>query len=366
MIMTTIKDIFCDFGPEYIQRFGERMPADHRKVIDAIINCRSGHYGASIYQCTQCGKNHVVYRCCGNRHCPNCQHHKSRQWLQTQLDRQLPGHHFMITFTVPEKLRRFIRTHQRIGYEAMFAASSQTIKKLATDPKYIGADLPGFFGVLHTWGRQLPYHPHIHYIVPGGALSKTDGKWYCSRVDFFVPVKAMSKIFKAKFRDLINDSGLYPQIDSDVWAQNWIVNCQAVGAGQHSIKYLAHYVFKVAISNSRIVKIEDRKAFFKYRKPKSNRWRTMAVDVMEFMRRFLQHVLPTGFMKVRYYGLLHPGCSVPLQKVAALIELAFGFEITAPNIVLEPPEPMLCTSCSATLVLRASVLPFRYAIARPG
>ena len=364
--MTTIKDIFTTFGPEYIQRFGDRMPADHRKVIDAIINCRTGHYGASIYQCTQCGKSHVVYRCCGNRHCPNCQHHKTRQWLQTQLDRRLPGHHFMLTFTVPENLRRFIRSHKRLGYAAMFAASSQTIKKLAADPKYIGADMPGFFGVLHTWGRQMPYHPHIHYIVPGGALSKSDGKWYCSRIDFFLPVKAMSKIFKAKFRDIIKSSGLYPLIDSDVWKQNWVVNCQAIGAGEHSIKYLAPYVFKVAISNSRIVKLDDRRVFFKYRKHQSNRWRTMSLEVIEFMRRFLQHVLPTGFMKVRYYGFLHPGCSIPLQKVVSLIELAFGFEITVLKIVLQPPEPMICSSCSATLVLRASVLPFRYAIARPG
>ena len=364
--MTTIKDIFTTYGPEYIQRFESRMPADHRKVIDAIINCRSGHYGASIYQCSKCGKNHVVYRCCGNRHCPNCQHHKTRQWLQTQLDRQLPGHHFMITFTVPEKLRRFIRTHQRLGYAALFAASSQTIKKLAADPKYIGADLPGFFGVLHTWGRQLPYHPHIHYIVPGGAVSKTDGKWYCSRIDFFLPVKAMSKIFRAKFRDFIKNNGLYHQVDPDVWNQDWIVNCQAVGAGQHSLKYLANYVFKVAISNSRIVKIQNRTVFFKYRKSKSNRWRTMSVEVMEFMRRFLQHVLPTGLMKIRYYGFLHPASSVKLDKIAVLVELAFGFEITTPKIVLKPPEPMTCKRCNATLILRTSMLPFRFPNPRPG
>lgn len=272
----------------------------------------------------------------------------------------------MLTFTVPEKLRRFIRTHQRLGYAAMFAASSQTIKKLAPDPKYIAADTPGFFGVLHTWGRQMPYHPHIHYVVPGGAFSKTDGNWHCSRIDFFLPVKAMSKIFKAKFRDMMTKSGLYPQIDSDVWNQDWIVNCQAVGAGQHSLKYLAPYVFKVAISNSRIVKVENRQVFFKYRKPKSRRWRTMNLGVIEFMRRFLQHVLPTGFMKVRNYGFLHPACSVPLEKIHALIELAFGFEITAPKTVLKSPEPMICKICSATLVLRSCVLPLRYAIARPG
>jgi hypothetical protein len=364
--MTTIKDIFHDYGSEYIQRFGDHMPADHRKVIGAVVNCRSGHYGACIYQCTQCEKKHMIYRCCGNRHCPNCQHHKSRQWLQNRLDRQLPGHHFMITFTVPQKLRRFIRRHQRLCYAAMFAASSQTIKKLAADPKYIGADMPGFFGVLHTWGRQLPYHPHIHYIVPGGAFSKSDGKWYCSRIDFFLPVKAMSKIFKAKFRDIMKECKLYHLIPVDVWKQNWIVNCKAVGASGHSIKYLAGYVFKVAISNSRIVKVENRRVFFRYRKNKSNRWRTMDLDVIEFMRRFLQHVLPTGFMKIRYYGFLHPASSVKLDKLAALIELAFGFEIVTPKTVLKAPGPMTCSSCGAVLVLRMSLLPHKIVLADSG
>jgi hypothetical protein len=366
MTMTTIKDIFTTYGPEYIRRFGDDMPAEHRKIIDAINNCRTAHYGASIYQCTQCGERHMVYRCCGNRHCPNCQHHKSQKWLQTQLDRQLPGHHFMITFTVPQNLRRFIRSHQRMCYSAMFNASSQTIKILAADQKNIGADMPGFFGVLHTWGRQLPYHPHIHYIVPGGAFSKTDGKWHCSRIDFFLPVKAMSKIFRAKFRDIMRKNKLFNQIPADAWNQKWVVNCQAIGSGEQSIKYLAPYVFKVAISNSRIVKIENRKVFFRYRKNKSNRWRTMALDIMEFIRRFLQHVLPTGFMKVRYYGFLHPASSVSLEKITTLIELAFGFQIATPKSVLQPPEPMTCNSCGATLVLRASLLPLKIVRAVPG
>jgi hypothetical protein len=176
----------------------------------------------------------------------------------------------------------------------------------------------------------------------------------------------MSKIFKAKFRDLMKSCNLYDQINPDLWNQDWIVNCQAVGAGQRSLKYLAAYVFKVAISNSRIVKIENRQVFFKYRKHNSNRWRTMKLDVIEFMRRFLQHVLPTGFMKVRYYGFLHPASSVSLEKIAVLIELAFGFELIAPKIVLDTPEPMICKRCKATLVLRSSVLPFRYQSARPG
>jgi hypothetical protein len=357
--MTTINEIFQDYAPDYIARFGQAIPSQHRKVINAIIQCRTQHCGTMIYQCEQCGQNHILYRSCGNRHCPNCQHHKTRQWLINQLKRQLPGHHFMITFTLPKGLRRFIRSHQRFGYPAMFRASSDTIKKLAADEKYIGGDLPGFLGVLHTWGRQLVYHPHIHYLVPGGALSKKDGRWHPSRPDFYLPVKAMSKIFKAKFRHEMSKSGLDSSIPDEVWEQKWVVNCQAVGSGAHSVKYLASYVFKVAISNSRIIKVENRRVFFKYKKPKSNRWRTMGLDVMEFIRRFLQHVLHSGFMKVRYYGFLSPGASVPLDKIRALIELSFGFQITKPETEIDPFDPPTCNLCGGTLKYLFSFPPLK-------
>lgn len=355
----TINEIFKTYAPEYINRFGDSIPSEHRKVIHAIINCRSSHYGTIIYQCENCGQNHIVYQSCGNRHCPNCQHHKAHLWLMKQIEKQLPGHHFMITFTVPENLRRLIRSNQRLTYAALFKASSDTIKKLACDEKYIGGDLPGFLGVLHTWGRQLAYHPHIHYIVPGGAISKKDTSWHPSRMDFFLPVKAMSKIFKAKFRHEMINSNLAPLIPQEVWNQDWVVNSQAIGASSHSIHYLAPYVFKVAISNSRIVKIEDRKVFFKYKIHNSNRWRTMALDVMEFIRRFLQHVLPTGFMKVRYYGFMAPGSSISMEKVSTLIELSFGFRIIISKVEIKPFRSPTCCHCGGILKYRASFLPVR-------
>jgi len=283
-----------------------------------------------------------------------------------QTERQLPGHHFMITFTVPQQLRPFIRSHQRVCYAALFKASSDTIKKLAADEKYIGGDLPGFLGVLHTWGRQLVYHPHIHYVVPGGALSKKDDSWHPSRIDFFLPVKAMSKIFKAKFRHEMTKSNLDSDIPEEVWDQDWVVNSRAVGTSAHSVKYLAPYVFKVAISNSRIIKVEDHKVFFRYKKPQSNRWRTMALDVIEFMRRFLQHVLPTGFMKVRYYGFLSPGASVPLEKIEALIELSLGFQASKPEMELEPFDPPKCNLCGGRLKYVISIPPFELIRLAPG
>lgn len=356
--MKIIKEIFQIFGPEYITRFGGAIPGDHRKVIHAIINCRTDHYGAILYTCEECGQPHLVYRSCGNRHCPNCQHHKARQWLDKQIKRQLPGHHFMITFTVPEQIRRFIRSNQRLCYSALFAASSDTMKKLVSDPKHIGGDIPGFFGVLHTWGKQLQYHPHIHYIVPGGALSKEDNRWYPSRIDFYLPVKAMSAIFKAKFKDEMKKNNLYTQIPSKVWEQNFNVNCQAVGSSERSIRYLAPYVFKIAISDYRIVNVDNRRVSFKYKKSKSNRWRTMHLHVMEFMRRYLQHVLPTGFMKIRYFGFLNPNCTVPLEKISALIQIAFGFLIKVPKINIKPLKVPTCSFCGGDLIYRASILAF--------
>jgi hypothetical protein len=262
----------------------------------------------------------------------------------------------MITFTVPEALRPFIRSHQRLCYSGLFKASSDSMKKLAVDEKFIGGDLPGFFGVLHTWGRQLQYHPHIHYIVSGGAVSKRDGLWHPSRIDFYLPVKALSKIFKAKFRDEMQKAGFLNAIPPEVWQTDWNVNCQAVGNSEQTVKYLAPYIFKVAISNSRIIKVEDHKVTFRYKKHKSSRWRLMTLDVIEFIRRFLQHVLPEGFMKVRYYGFMNPTCSISLDKIATLIELSYGFNIekTTP-IITHQPIPQ-CPACGGKLMFRYAIL----------
>lgn len=357
--MTSIREIFSTFGPEYLQRYATTMPSTHRKVIAAIMTCRTEACGIAFYQCDGCAEPQQFFVSCGNRHCPTCQYTKTQQWLQKQITRQLPGHHFLVTFTVPEQLRSFMRQNQRVSYSALFKASSDAIKKLALDPKHIGADLPGFFGVLHTWGRTLQYHPHIHYIVAGGALSSTDGSWHPSRIDFFLPVKALSKIFSAKFRDLIKQAHLLGQIPADVWHIDWNVNCQAVSSSEASLKYLAPYVFKVAISNSRIVNVQDRTVLIRYRKPHSDRSRILPLEVMEFIRRFLQHVLPTGFMKIRYYGCMNPNCAVSLDRIRGLIEISYGFTVDVPKSAVEPRRPNTCKSCGGLLKLRVLLPPLK-------
>jgi len=364
--MKTINDIFRAYAPEYLSRFGASLPKEHRKAMTAIINCRTPACGTTFFRCESCGKQHAIHRSCGNRHCPTCQRHKTRQWLEKRLERQMPGHHFMITFTVPEQIRRFIRSNQRAAYAALFSASSEAMKKLVLDEKFMGGDLPGFFGILHTWGRTLEYHPHIHYIVVGGAFSSEDKTWKPSGTGFYVPVEAISPIFRAKFKDEMIKADLFDQIPAEVWKLDWNVNSQAIGTSEASLKYLAPYVFRVALSNNRIVKVENRRVFLRYKKTGSNRWRTLELEVMEFMRRFLQHVLPTGFMKVRYYGFLSPTCKVPIENIRTLIELAYGFEVTLTEIEQMPPQPHpTCGSCGGALKVLFVSLPYQQ-MARAG
>ena len=356
--MGALQQLFRAHGPAYLERFAN-APANHRKVLAAIQRCRSDQAGHILYHCQDCGKPHRIARGCGNRHCPNCQHHKTQAWLQCALDRQLPGHHFMITFTVPEALRAFLRSNQRVGYEALFQASSGAIKTLAADPRFFGAPMPGLLGVLHTWGQQLQYHPHIHYLVPGGAISPHDRQWHPSSPGFYLPVHALSRLFRAKFHDAIAAHGLLADIAPALWHIDWNVHCQPAGDGQATLGYLARYVFRVAIAERRIGHVDERSVQFRYRKPHSNRLRTMALPIDEFIRRFLQHVLPTGFQKVRRFGFLSPTCAVPIQEVRDRIAMASGFadEASSDPIELAPPEPMRCPHCGALLRFMRVIAP---------
>ena len=364
--MGAIAEIFRTFGPQYLALYGDAMPENHRKVINAIIECRTPAAGLAVFECEDCHQIHIVYQSCGNRHCPSCQNKKAMEWLHKQLLRQLPGHHFMITFTVPEQIRPFFSANQKDAYNSLFSASADSIKKMTLDERFIGADLSGFFGVLHTWGRQLPYHPHVHYVVPGGAFSTKDHQWKPSGLAFFLPVMALALIFRAKFKDEMAKLGLLHLIPEEVWQIAWNVNCQAVGSGETAIRYLAPYVFKVAISDHRIKEVNGRSVTFSYTKSGSNRQRSMTLDVMEFMRRFLQHVLPTGFMKVRYYGFMSPNASVSLDELRGRIELASGFDIETPATETKPVQPINCPACGGRLKLRLLILQHITIFVKPG
>ena len=361
--MPTLTDVFRQYGPAYLQKYGAAMPAAHRKAMGAIAQCRTGELGYAVYYCDACGTQHQVPRSCGNRHCPTCQQHKTREWLDKQMARLMPSPYFLITFTLRARLRRVARTHQRIVYAAMFQAAATALQALAADPRFVGTRRLGFVAVLHTWGRQLDYHPHIHLIVPAGGLAEDGRRWCPSRDSFFVPVRALSKLYRAELRKLLQRAGLAHAVDRAVWKALWVVHCKAVGDGRYALRYLAPYVFRVAISNRRIVSCDNGRVVFQYRKSGSRRSRTMSLDAFEFIRRFLQHVLPSGFQKVRHYGFLSPASKQSIDEVRRMVEnFNFCRELTATALAVAAPSApeVRCPRCANPMRFVRMVLPPRW------
>ena len=323
--MPTVAEVVRRYGPAYLERFGDTMPAAHRKVLRAIAACRTGELGMVLYRCEDCGRMHAMGRSCGDRHCPSCQRDKAEAWLEKQTDRLLPCPYFLVTFTLPSELRDVARAISGWSTRRCSRPRARRCAPWRPIPKYIGTDRLGFFGVLHTWGRTLEYHPHVHYVVPGGGLSADGDRWLPSRADFLVPVKALSILFRAKFRDLLRARGL-AGCGRPVGLASGTGWCtaQPAGDGRESLRYLAPYVFRVAIGDHRIVSCDDGRVTFTYRKVGSKRQRKMTLDATEFLRRYLQHVLPSGFPKVRHYGFLSPAAAVSLELVRWLIALWAG------------------------------------------
>ena len=352
--MVEVAEIFRLHGPEYLAKYGERMPRVHLRVMRDIEQCRTPVLGGQVYVCTKCDERRYSYHSCKNRHCPKCGNDQAEKWLEEQKELLLPVTHFLVTFTLPEELRRVARSNQKTVYSILFRASSEALQKLAWDERFVGGRL-GMVGVPHTWTRALIYHPHVHYIVTGGALTES-GEWKRSREDFLVPVRALSVIFRAKFRDLLKNTELFDQVDARVWKKQWVVHSEPVGTGEAAFKYLAPYIFRVAISNSRIVKLEDGRVTFKYKDSATDQVRYATVSAEEFMRRFLQHVLPERFVKVRYYGLLSPGNRHLLKRAReALGARASGSSARTEVCARNQREPLRCPSCGNEMTLIATL-----------
>jgi len=320
-----------------------------------IETCRTASLGGQLYYCAQCDEQRYSYHSCKNRHCPKCQNEQANDWLQEQHSLLLPVSHFLLTFTLPAELRAVARSNQKTIYNLLFRASAAALQQLAQDPRFVGGHL-GMVGVLHTWTRQLRYHPHVHYIVSGGGLT-ADGHWSAARKDFLVPVKALSPIFRAKFRDGLKQTELFTQVNVRVWQKDWVVHSEPVGSGQQAFKYLAPYIFRVALSNNRLRKLQDGQVTFAYKESASDQLKRCTVTAEEFIRRFLQHVLPPRFIKVRYYGLLSPAQRQLLQKARHWLSATTS---KLKSAVLEPIQPLpslSCPQCRGPLTLLGPLAP---------
>jgi len=356
--MLEVADIFRLHGPAYRAKFGERMLPSHHRAMQDIATCRTESLGGQLYYCAQCEQQRYSYHSCKNRHCPKCQNQQANEWLKEQSELLLPTHHFLVTFTLPAELRPLARSHQKTIYNLLFRASAAALLQLAQDPRFVGARL-GMVGVLHTWTRQLLYHPHVHYLVTGGGLTN-DGRWRSSRPDFLVPVKALSRIFRAKFRDQLKKTALFVQVEPRVWRKDWVVHSAPVGSGQQAFQYLAPYIFRVAISNNRLRSLEQGTVTFSYKESATDQLKRCTVTAQEFIRRFLQHVLPPRFIKVRYYGLLSPSNRPLLQLARQLLSATTGKPVSEDTAALKtsaPPAPLSCPLCRGPLTLRGPLAP---------
>jgi hypothetical protein len=344
--MITLNAIFRQYGAAYRARYGDRMLPSHRAAMAALEACRTEALGGHIYTCSVCATTRYSYHSCKNRHCPTCQHDSAQAWLARQQDLLLPVPYFLVTFTLPPALRDLARTHQRQLYTLLFRASAAALQQLAYDPRFLGGQI-GMLGVLQTWTRDLRFHPHVHYLVPAIALA-ADGTLRRPRnAAFLVPVKPLALLFRAKLRAALRQTDLYDQVAPDTWRQPWVVDCRTVGSGAAALKYLAPYIFRVALSNNRIVSLRDDRVTFRYRDGKTKQFRTCTLPALTFMSRFLQHVLPKGFVKVRYYGLFSRRQRQMLTQIQQRLLLATHTSAAqAPRSPSEPaPAPPVAVCC---------------------
>jgi hypothetical protein len=384
--MPTVADALRQHGDDYLREFGDRMPTTHKRVLSLIRRCRTGELGHLRYDCADCQLRHWVGRSCGNRHCPNCQSDKTQFWLNERLSELLPVPYFMVTFTVPEALRKIVRAHQEVCYRALFDCGSQTILELASGKRFVGTKRMGFFGALHTWGRDLTvYNPHVHFVVPGGGVSEPQkptattrrGKratsidsprpgppgrpdspaWQQCPPNFLLVEKAASIVFCAKFRDAVRAAGIEHEFlaaDPQAWTQQWAMDVEPVGDGRGALKYLAPYVHRVAISNNRIDAVDETHVTYRYTPSGTKLTKRRKVTGQEFVRGFLQHTLPSGFHRIRYYGFLNKHSSLSIDYVRMLVWFYLGWNyLLAKRVVPEPPpkRPMQCQECGGDLHL---------------
>lgn len=364
--MLEVADIFRLHGAAYRARCGDRLLPSHQRAMQDIAACRTALLGGHLKLCDHCGHKVYTYHSCRNRHCPKCHRHQTERWIEKQRARLLPCFYFLLTFTLPSELRALARAHQKKLYGLLMRGAVAALHKLAHDPRYLGAR-PGCLAVLHTWTRALLYHPHVHLLVTAGGLSPDRTQWIPSKnPKYLVPVEALSVIFRAKMCAALKKARLLEQLPPQVWKKDWVVHCQPAGSGRKVLDYLGRYVFRIAITNSRLERIDNGQVTFRYRDSRSQKLRRVTLPALEFMARFLQHVLPQGCAKVRYYGIWAGSCRKQREQARALLSA----EPPTPSPPLAPvappmepavvPAPAPCPHCRiGHLIVIALLLPQR-------
>ena len=370
-----VADIFRAHGSAWRQAHAGHLSLGQLKVMSAIEQCRSAALGGHVLHCEACAHDEIAYNSCRNRHCPKCQASAAKRWLEARQTELLPVDYYHVVFTLPEPISSIAYTNKAVIYRLLFEVAAETLRTIAADPKHLGARI-GATLVLHTWGSALTHHPHVHGIVPGGGLSFDGARWVACKPGFFLPVRVLSRLFRRRFLeelDRVHRTGQLkffgehtPLADAAAFADwlaplrkcEWVVYAKRPFAGPAAVlAYLSRYTHRVAISNSRLIAMDERGVTFRYKDYRvegSTRHKTMTLGADEFMRRFLLHVLPGGFHRIRHYGLIaNSGRQENLARARELLHVApVAEEPPNDDAPAESAQPtFVCPHCGAAMIV---------------
>jgi Putative transposase/Transposase zinc-binding domain len=381
-----VADVIRQYGGAFLERYGGGLSATQRQALRDLANCRTEALGGHVERCLDCGHERIAYNSCRNRHCPKCQALARAHWLDRQAQHLLPVEYHHVVFTLPAEVSALALARPALIYDLLLRSAAATLREVAANPKRLGANV-GVLTVLHTWGQNLHHHPHVHCVVTGGGLScdragKIDASpcWRACRPGFFLPVRVLSRVFRGKFL-----AGLHAALDKGVLAltgelarltepaaraawraklygHDWVVYAKRpFGGPAQVLKYLARYTHRVAISNSRLVELRDGRVTFRYKDyADDHKHKTMTLAADEFLRRFVQHVLPANFVKIRHYGLLANAQREARLALSRRLLLVAGVEATVPSpevVVIEPAQPRCCERCGGTRLVYRELSP---------
>jgi hypothetical protein len=376
-----VADIIRSAGPDFIDRNRRFLTRAHLKVLTAIARCRTAALGGHVDQCTACGYRAISFNSCRDRHCPKCQAGARQRWLAARQSELLPTRYSHVVFTLPHELAPLALQNKKVVYDLLFRTSAETLMEVAADPRHLGAEI-GFVSVLHTWNQKLEHHPHVHSIVAAGGLSPDHKRWITPRHSFFLPVRVLGAVFRGKFvsglRDAYAEGALQfhgmlrpigrPRVFNELLRQlfrnDWVVySKKPFGGAEHALKYLSGYTHRVAISNHRLIGFDNDRVTFRWRdSAHKNKQRLMTLGAAEFLRRFLLHVLPRRFVRIRHFGFLahrrkHRLLPICFQLLAAAPALNDAKTTTAAAAPVSWPCP--CCGQPMVMIERLTALQLR-------
>ena len=330
----TVIEVLRRFLPDFLNA-DPVLTEEQERALRAISNCRTASMGGELYACAHCGQRHFAYHSCNHKACPQCGRQATQNWVRRELDKRVHAPYFMVNFTLPSQLRGFFFGPTAAdAYNAFFSASSQALAQVLARPKWLGASVNGFTGVLHTWNQRLLFHPHIHYLVPGAGLDVNGKLAVCKDDDYLAPVSALRSAFVQQWRVHLQE--LKWQVDPTVWSKQWGVYIKPFGTGAQAIKYLGAYVCRTAIGDKRILNIGEDAVLFSWKdRSDGDKTKTLHLKGVEFVERYLRHVLPKGLRSVRYYGFCHPAA----KKKRLRVQFYSGKPLILDDSPANPPKP---------------------------